>query len=63
VSDEAAAAKPVAPLIIDMKCSCGAHLVIECKAFTEYTNASALLGLAKSWSDIHRHVVSERPGT
>jgi hypothetical protein len=45
---------PAPPLTIDMKCGCGASLYIDCKTFSEYINASALLGLAKAWTEAHR---------
>lgn len=42
------------PLIIDMKCACGAHLSVECNAFSVYINAATLLELAKAWTEAHR---------
>jgi hypothetical protein len=42
-----------APLIIDMKCGCGAHFVVECKAFSVFVSAETLLRLAAAWTSAH----------
>lgn len=42
------------PLMLDTKCSCGAHLCIEAWKVETYADWSSFFGLVKGWVEAHR---------
>jgi hypothetical protein len=48
------------PLMLDMKCGCGAALVVECSPGVSWEFAQ-LMDLAKAWTAAHRAHHTEPP--